>query len=178
MLAWTLHADIDRHVVPFSTLFDHATGDPGATTAKRGGLIGIVVTTGMDHQRVAAQCLDILDPRRDEALGRGAVREDLQYRQIANVTLPAWSFMLAGMIGVQVPAGGSSGGGRAIHGTRTAVAVRVNMEAVRTRGQALQIHIEDGAIGGFCHPYRADFLADTLGGDLVHRRHRIGGVSE
>tara|TARA_R100000458_G_C8044276_1_gene94260 strand:+ start:260 stop:526 length:267 start_codon:yes stop_codon:yes gene_type:complete len=66
-------------------LFDHATGDPSTATAERFGLVGIVVTTFVNHQCVAFEIAKAFQAGRQDWLVGLAFGVNYQDRQITHM---------------------------------------------------------------------------------------------
>jgi membrane-associated PAP2 superfamily phosphatase len=59
---------------------DHAARDACAATAERRGMVGMVVSAGMDHQRTLRDLGELRQPRGEHRLHGGAVGRDIKRR--------------------------------------------------------------------------------------------------
>ncbi len=86
---------------------DHAARDSGPTTAQRGRVIRMIVTTGVDHERTIEDVCE-LQPWREYRIGGIAVACNIQRRQVAEVPLAPGFAVLLRSLWVEVASRGKS----------------------------------------------------------------------
>ena len=93
-------------------------------------MVGMVVATGMHHQRMAFDFGDFLQARREDRIVGGAIGIDVQSRQVAQMTVGVWPQVLAGLGRIEVTASGQRGDFHTILGACIAAAVFMNMKTM------------------------------------------------
>ena len=155
-------------------LFDDTAGDTGTPTAQRRGLVGIIVTSGMDHQRTIPD-IRHLEPRRRYRGCGCAIIAYAERREVAEMSHSFKAFMLSGTVRIIMSSCCKTGDNLAVLCTCGAVGVLVNMETVEPRGQTGELRSEDQSFRSFGYRNGPDILADPLCVDHIHRNCRVGG---
>ena len=128
---------------PKRSLFDHTAGNASSAAAQWLRLVAVIVAADVDHHRFAVQYPHILDMRRGQGLRRAAVPRHLQDRQVAEMAASLRSFMLAGMLGVEMTSGTAGRHRLAVGGGRLAGPVLMDVETVRSGRQPFQRGLDD-----------------------------------
>ena len=103
---------------------------PGAAAAEFFGIVGIVVTPGMDHQAAAFE-VGGLQPRSQHRKGRSAVGTHVKRGQVAEVTAAVRAFVPSGSGGVIVSAGAKPRHHLTVLRLGAAIRIFVHMESVQ-----------------------------------------------
>src|SRR5690606_551781 len=133
---------------PWAGVSDHPAGRPRTPTAQRLGCIGMIVTTGVDHQGAALDLIELLDARCQHGIVRVAVAIRMERRQIAQVAVFVRAQVLAGLLRVVVPTRGLGGGRLAVLVRRLAAAVLMHMEPMLPGLQGTQLRGEQQTVFG------------------------------
>lgn len=118
-------------------LLDHATSNPRSAATEWRRLIRVIVTAGMDHDRVIGKIRD-LETRCKNRVRRLAGRVDIQWRQITQMTIAPGFAVLVGARRVQVTAGRDRSAQLAVLLSGGAARILMDMKAMETRWQAHQ----------------------------------------
>src|SRR6187402_802067 len=118
-------------------LLDHAAGNARTAAAQRSRLVGVVVATCVDHERVALQRGQALQMRRGNRGGVGAIGANGDAREVAFMTHRFGALMLAGVLRIEVTTGGEGRTLLAILLARIAAGLLMQVEAMVARRQAL-----------------------------------------
>src|SRR5690554_6683933 len=135
----------------------------------------MIVPAFMNHDCTARDIRKLFDTRGQNGVGSFTLVVDIQCWQITHMAFAPWITMLSCFVGVVVTASCARRHRLAVlPSSGFAAGLLMDMKAVDTRRQALDIGREYQAVLGLGNHDRARGLSDTFSVDLVHGYGDVG----
>jgi hypothetical protein len=162
--------DSSQHSATPDSLGNDTADQASTAAAEHGGLVGVVVATGVDHERSAFQVTQF-EAWGEHGLVGVALHVDVEGGQVAEVAFAPGKFMFAGFLRVVMASGGEGGDFFAVFFLGEAAGVFMDVKAMEAHGQSGEFGGEDDAIFVFGDDDLPCACADAVG---VNDRHGNG----